>query len=277
MRGLRGKVAIVTGATKAMGETVAERLASEGCLLITCGRDEKPGEACAQRIRDSDGRARFLRTDVSREDEIRHLVATAVETYGRLDIVVNVAAAIDIIRAGEVKPVVEESTENWHYQMVVNAYAPFWLFKYAIPPMIEAGGGAFVNLSTMASTKVGLGMPSYVASKSAMEALTRQVAVDYGKYNIRANCIMTGAIMVPQNRHLHEHPVAGPAMREMRILCRSGTPDDIACMCAFLASEESGWTTGALIPVEGGASIKASTPNIGGVYAEMSKGQAGKG
>src|SRR5580704_17657189 len=111
MRGLKGKVAIVTGATKDMGEAVAERLAAEGAKILCCGRDSARGEQCAARIRENGGEAQFARVDVSLEDDVRNAVSTAVAKFGRLDIVVNLAAAVDMVRGGGTRSVTEETNE----------------------------------------------------------------------------------------------------------------------------------------------------------------------
>ena len=270
MKGLKGKVAIVTGATKEMGEVVAERLAAEGMRVLGCGRDAARGEACAQRIRESGGRAKFQRVDVGHEAEVAGVVQAAVAEYGRLDIVVNLAAAVDSIRSGNEKRVTEESTEAFQRQLTINALAPFWFFKYAIPEMIRAGGGSFVNVSSLAGAKSVPGMPAYSASKAALEGLSRQVATDYAANNIRSNCIGVGAIRTSQNTHLHDHPVVGPAMRTGQIITRPGNSNDIASMVAFLASEESAFSTGEVFYVDGGSRLKTVVPDISAAYKQMS-------
>lgn len=275
MKGLSGKVAIVTGATKDMGEAVAERLASEGVKVLCCGRDALRGESCASRIRARGGEARFLATDVSIETDVQRAISTAVETFSRLDIVVNLAAAVDVIRGGGAKQVTEESTEGFQRQLTVNVLGPFWFFKHAIPEMLKTGGGNFVNVSSLAGSKATPGLPAYSASKAALEGLSRQVAVDYGELNIRSNCIAVGAIRTSQNTHLHEHPVAGPALRAAQIIARPGNSEDIASMVAFLASDESAFTTGEVIAVDGGSKVKQVVPSVSTAYRQMSNNDAG--
>ncbi len=276
MKGLKGKVAIVTGATKEMGEVVAERLAAEGVSVLGCGRDAARGEACAQRIRTAGGKARFLRVDVGNEAEVIGVVRAAVAEFGRLDIVVNLAAAVDSIRAGNEHRVTEESTETFQRQLTINALAPFWFFKYAIPEMRKAGGGSFVNVSSVAGTKATPGMPAYSASKAALEGLSRQVATDYAADNIRSNCIGVGAIRTSQNTHLHDHPVVGPAMRAGQMVTRPGNSHDIASMVAFLASEESAFTTGEVVFVDGGGRLKTVMPDVSAAYKKMEEDAAKK-
>jgi NAD(P)-dependent dehydrogenase (short-subunit alcohol dehydrogenase family) len=268
MKGLEGKVAIVTGATKDMGEAVAKRLAAEGVKVLCCGRDVVRGEQCVGEIRNSKGDAKFVRTDVGVETDVQQTIGAAIAEFGRLDIVVNLAAAVDIGRSGGFKRVTEETNEVFRRQFEINVVAPFWFFKYAIPEMAKGGGGVFVNVSSLTGSKATPGIPAYSMSKAALEGLSRQVAVDYGKDNIRSNCISVGAISTSQSAPLHSHPVAGPALRQTQIINRSGIPDDVASMVAFLASDESSFITGEMLPVDGGAGIKHNIPDIGDVYRQ---------
>ena len=263
MRGLKGKVAIVTGATKDMGEAVAERLGAEGVKVLCCGRDSGRGEQCAARIRANGGEAQFARVDVGIEEEVRNVVVVAVSKFGRLDIVVNLAAAVDAVRGGGARRVTEETNDSLLRQININVVAPFWFFKYAIPEMQKTGGGNFVNVSSLAGKKPPPGLPSYSMSKAALEGLSRQVAVDYGDSNIRSNCIIVGAIRTSVNSQMHDHQVAGPALRHGQIVKRSGVPADIASMVAFLASDESSFITGEDLPVDGGMRVKMVLPDLG--------------
>jgi NAD(P)-dependent dehydrogenase (short-subunit alcohol dehydrogenase family) len=112
------------------------------------------------------------------------------------------------------------------------------------------------------------GLPSYSTSKAALEGLSRQVALDYGEGGIRSNCIVVGAIRNSRNARLHEHPEAGPALRQTQILQRPGVAEDVASMVAFLASDESGFITGEALPVDGGAQIKHLMPDLGKVFRD---------
>lgn len=266
MRGLKDKVAIVTGATKDMGSAVAARLAAEGVKLLCCGRDAERGEQAAALIRADGGDARFVRTDVGIEDEVRNVIAKAVESFGRLDIVVNLAAATDLGRAGGLKRVTEDTNEGFQSQFNINLIAPFWFYKYAIPEMQKNGGGNFVNISSLSATRVSPGLGAYSISKAALDALSRQVAIDYAASNIRSNCIGVGAIRIAQSAPLHDHPEAGPALRQAQILPRAGTPDDVASMVAFLASDESSFISGDVLPLDGGALVKMVVPDIQAIY-----------
>lgn len=270
MRGLSGKVAIVTGATQSMGIGLAERLVEEGACVVGCGRSADRGEAAAKSVREQGGTMTFMRADVTQEHDVRAVVENAIATHGRLDIVVNNAAAIDHIRGGGEKPLVDEESSALDRHLSVGFYGPFWFAKYAIPQMIKQGGGVFVNISSLVAVRPAQGMPAYASSKAALEAFSRQIAVDYASDNIRSNVVRVGAIQVEQNRRLHEHPAAGPALRENQLIQRSGRPEDIAAATAFLASDDAGFITGIAINVDGGAFYKTHVPDVSSVYAEIS-------
>lgn len=269
MRGLSGKVAIVSGTTQTMGIAIAERLVEEGVSVVGCGRSADRGEAAASAVREKGGAMIFTPADLSREEAVRAVVDLAIETHGRIDIVVNNAAAIDHIRGGGEKPPVEEENSAFERHLGVGLYAPFWFAKYVVPHMREQGGGAFVQISSLASIRGSSGMPAYASSKAALEAFSRQLATAYAPDNIRSNVVRVGAIQVEQNRRLHEHPIAGPAMRENQMLQRSGMPTDIAAATAFLASDESGFITAVAINVDGGAAYKTHVPDVSAIYAAM--------
>lgn len=268
MRGLKGKVAIVTGATKDMGVAIAKRLGDEGVKVVCCGRDSGSGGQCAAGIRARGGDSHFFRVDVGVEEDVKGVVRAAVSNFGRLDIVVNVAALVGGHQKGTARRVTEETNEAFLDHIRINVMAPFWFFKHGIPEMQKTGGGNFVNISSLAGKKPMPGLPSYSTSKAALEGLSRQVALDYGESGIRSNCIVVGAIRNARNGRLHDHPEAGPALRQTQILQRSGVADDVASMVAFLASDESSFITGEAVPVDGGALIKHMMPNLGDAFRE---------
>jgi NAD(P)-dependent dehydrogenase (short-subunit alcohol dehydrogenase family) len=265
MKGLDGKVAIVTGATKAMGEAIAARLATEGIRIVGCGRSVAQGESVAERITAAGNHAVFITADVSREEDVQATVAQAVTSFGRVDIIVNNAAPIDVVQSDD-KQVVDMSTEVFQHILRTGLFGPFWFFKYGIPEMLKVGGGSFVSVSSLASTLAIRGLPAYGVSKAALEALSRQVAVDYADQGIRSNSVLLGRIATPDNAKSVEHPVVGPALRQLPMLPRLGTPEEVASMVAFLASDEASYVTGALLPVDGGASVKAPLPDMRTAY-----------
>jgi NAD(P)-dependent dehydrogenase (short-subunit alcohol dehydrogenase family) len=260
VRGLTDKVAIVTGATKAMGAAIAKRLCDEGAFVVGTGRDEAAGRAIAERISADGGSASFVRGDLAVPEDIQQVVAFASERYGPADIVVNNAAAVDMIRGGREGSVLEESLEAFERQVRVGMYAPLLLAQAVLPAMVERRAGAFVSVSAWNATRAVPAVTGYAAAKAALEALDRQIARDYGGYGIRANSVLTGMIRVDQNKDMHDSEL-GPAIRShVQILPTVGSPEDIASAVAFLASEDARFITGATLAVEGGAIAKGGFP-----------------
>ncbi|WP_375476350.1 SDR family NAD(P)-dependent oxidoreductase [uncultured Jatrophihabitans sp.] len=260
-------VAIVTGATQAMGEAIARRLARNGVAVLGVGRDDSRGRAVAARIVADGFEADFVATDVGKEDEVARAVEAVVERFGGLDIVVNNAASLDAWPPEA--PVHLEPTDVFDSILRVNLYGPFWFVKYGAPVMIAGQrGGLFVNISSYAAHRGVAGKPAYTASKGALEALTRQVAVDYAEYGIRANTLVLGSIGVPRNAALHDDPDMAEAMRAGRLVHRAGTPDDTAAAVAFLASPDAGFITGTTLNVDGGLLAKAAVPRVAQRLAE---------
>jgi 3-oxoacyl-[acyl-carrier protein] reductase len=260
---LANRVALVTGATGSMGAAIAQRLADEGASVVGVGRTEDNGHRCMKQIVAGGGRACFIVADVSREEQVRDAVAATVEAFGRLDIVVNAAAATELLRGASEQPVVDEPTEVFDRMMRVNLYGPFWTAKYAIPHMLRTGdGGAIVSISSISSSRVDRAMPGYAASKAGLEGLTRQIAADYGDQGIRVNAIALGSIRSIETAHIHDDPINGPARRRNRMIPEPGTVEDVAELVAFLASPRSGFLTAAVVPLDGGALSAYPAPVI---------------
>jgi NAD(P)-dependent dehydrogenase (short-subunit alcohol dehydrogenase family) len=261
MTGLHGKVALVTGATGAMGEAIAHRLARDGATVVGVGRGADRGAQAAERIR-AEGlraeglRADFIAADLSREDEVARVVDTAATRHGPVDIVVNNAASLDAATRESAAHL--EPTGTFEAILKVGLYAPFWLAKYAVPAMIEGGrGGLLVAISSYASARGVAGIPAYTAAKGGLEALTRQLAAEYAEHGIRANTLVLGSISVPRNADLHADQAMADALRRARMTDNVGTPADVAAAVSFLASDQAGFITGATLNVDGGLLAKA--------------------
>lgn len=258
---LAGKVALVTGATQAMGEAIARRLASDGAAVLGVGRNEERGNAVAARLRADGLRADFVAADVGEERQVAAAVEAAVQRFGGLDIVVNNAASLD--GSAPEAPVHLEPTATFDAIMKVNLYGPFWFAKYAVPVMMASGaGGSFVTISSYSAERGVAGIPAYTASKGALHALTRQIAVDYAEYGIRANTLVLGSISVPRNAVLHDDAAMADALRSARLVHRVGRPDDVAAAVAFLAGDEAGYITGTTLDVDGGLLAKAPVTRV---------------
>jgi NAD(P)-dependent dehydrogenase (short-subunit alcohol dehydrogenase family) len=245
---LEGKVALVTGSTRGIGRTIAEMFAEEGAKVVLSGRSADKGEKNAQRIRDAGGEAIFVPLDVADETSVQAAVAATVEAYGPITTLINNAAPTALVNVS-FKPVTELSTQEWDDIVRGTGSSMFWTSKYAIPHMLEAGGGSIVNVSSGAAVFGVPGLSAYSAAKGAVNSLTRVLAVENGKQGIRCNTIIVGRVVsYAQDR--------GP--ETTKELMRVGNPRDIAYAALWLAADESEWITGSEITADGGARFNAS-------------------
>jgi len=256
-RGMRldGKVALVTGATKGIGRTIATVFAREGAKVVLAGRTIGAGEQLEAEIAAAGGAAVYVPTDIGTEADVARAVRTAVERFGRLTTLVNNAAATHLsgLPDREDSGVAALGNEVLAEALQTNLWGLVWCCKHAIAAMTDAGGGSIVNISSGVATKGAAMMDAYTATKGAMNALTRSMAVEYAKQRIRVNAISSGLI---QSGESIEPLLADPAMREW--LERSiplpyfGVPEDIAWGCVYLASDEARYVTGTILPIDGG-------------------------
>ncbi len=268
---LTGKVAVVTGSTRGIGAQTARQFAEAGAAVVVTGRSTQDGEAVAVDIRRAGGRAKFLKSDMCSESELKAVMDFAAKEFGKLNVLVNCAAATDELHAGNDLPMADLKTEQLKKVIDVGIYGLFWSTKYALPHMIAAGGGSIVNISSGVSIAGLPGQPGYAMTKGAMNAVTRQIAVDYAKANIRCNAIIVGVISgAPPTDFLLNHPVAGPALKGC-LLTRVGRASDIANMAQYLASDLSEFMTGGLIPVAGGWDASAHLPDMSAAFADDHK------
>ncbi len=258
-----GKVAIVTGSTRGIGRATAVRFAEEGAAVIVTGRTEDAGREAEQEIRDAGGEATFVRTDLANESDVVAMVAAAVDRYGKVTTLVNNAAPTELMGPGQLdRRVTELENDAWDSIMLVALKAVVWACKHSIPEMTKAGGGAIVNISSAASLLGTPGLDTYTAAKGALNTLTRSMAVEYAPDGIRSNCIVSGMVLTSEGAFkMMEDPVIGGATKAMH-LTRLGLPIDIANAALFLASDESAFVTGAVIPVDGGVTARMPVPDI---------------
>ena len=192
---LEGKVAFISGSTRGIGRTLAEMFADEGAKVVVSGRSVEKGEAVAQRIRDAGGDAMFVTLDVSDELSVRAAIDATVERYGRLTTLINNAAATDLVNRG-MKPMHEVTTDEWEAIMRTTLTGNvFWASKYAIPHLIDAGGGSIVNVSSGGAVFGVPGISVYSAAKGGMNAISRTMAVEYAPHRIRCNVIIVGRVI----------------------------------------------------------------------------------
>jgi NAD(P)-dependent dehydrogenase (short-subunit alcohol dehydrogenase family) len=249
-------VAFITGATSGIGAVMAQRFAEQGACVVIAARREDKGEAIAGKIRDAGGKAAFRRMDIAREADVEAAIDFTARTFGALNVLVNNAGPVDLLKSGADRRIHETETEAFDSIVKVTLYGPYWCCKHAIPHMIKAGAGSIVNISSIAAVTGMPMLPAYSAAKGALSALTRQIAFDYGAHKIRSNAIITGLIVHEGSQGQVDTPEKYQAYRA-RHLTRLGVPDDIANAAIYLASDESEFVTGSHINVEGGVLVKS--------------------
>ena len=254
MNRLAGKVAIITGASKGLGEADARLFSAEGATVILTDVDTTNGERVASEIGTS---ARFIRQDVREEAGWKALVALVMSDYGRLDVLVNNAG---VVEAGTVETT---SEADYRFVMAVSADGTFFGCKHAIPAMRASGGGSIINMASIASIQGESLVAAYCAAKGAVEALTRSVAVHcaQGGMAIRCNSVHPSGIDTPMVREFGAKVIAVAAAPSTRTSPHGasplGAPDDIAATVLFLASDESRFINRQRIVVDNSMSVTA--------------------
>ena len=247
---LEKRVAIVTGAGSGIGRASALLFAKEGAKVIVADFVRDSGQQTVSLIKNEGGESIFVESDVSHAVDAQRLVNTAIETYGKLDILFN-NAGINLE-----KTVTETSEDDWSRVINVNLKGVFLCSKYAIPEMIRNGGGVIINTASIRGLVGQYHLAAYCASKGGVVLLTKAMALDYGQDNIRVNCVCPGGIETPMHKAFLAtlvHPERETEEMLKKIpLGRIGEPEDVARVALFLASDESAYLTGLAIPVDGG-------------------------
>jgi len=247
---MRGKVAIVTGGASGIGRATAVLFAREGAAVVVADIDEAAGQQTVELVKAVGAEGMFVRTDVSRSEDVNRLVSATVDRHGRLDNLVN-NAFWGVLN----QPVTETSDEDWTRTVDVTLRGTFNGCRAAIPAMVASGGGSIVNLSSVAGVKSSPRFAAYSAAKGGVGALTRSVALDYGGQGIRVNAVAPGTIETPAITSILSDPVRREYLESKILLGRLGQPDDIARAILFLASDESSFMTGQIMVVDGGRCI----------------------
>jgi NAD(P)-dependent dehydrogenase (short-subunit alcohol dehydrogenase family) len=250
---LQDKVAIITGAGSGMGRVAAQLFAKEGARVVVAEFGEAAGQETVDQVQAAGGQATFVRTDVSDEASAKAMVDHAVGTYGRVDVLYNNAGVMPEADHS----VIDTDVATWDQVMAVNVRGVFLGCKYAIPQMVGQGSGSIINIASFVAL-LGCSVPqdAYTASKGAVISLTRSLAVQFGPNGVRSNAICPGPVETPL---LMDWLVKDEEAKRIRLARnptgRFGKPEEIVNMALYLASDESRWTNGASLVVDGGISV----------------------
>ena len=239
---LEGKVAVVTRGSRGIGRAIVRRFLADGACVVSGSRTRPPDEDGEQLA--------WIPTDVSVPEQARRLVDAAVERHGRLDVLVNNAALEHEATVEETEP------EDWDRVMAVNLRGPYLCARAAIPHLRRAGGGTIVNVGSVDGLRAEPGLAAYCTSKGGLLALTRSIAVDYGADGIRCTCVCPSYVateMLEQFYDAQPDPVAARAQgASMHPLGRISTPEEVAALAAWLASDEASFANGQAFVLDGG-------------------------
>jgi NAD(P)-dependent dehydrogenase (short-subunit alcohol dehydrogenase family) len=253
---LDGRVAVVTGASKGIGRVISQVFASEGARVVCAARSRALVEETASAIKQSGGEATAMTADLSREDDVRELMKRAVDTYGRLDTLVNNAGD-----GGPTKPVQDYPLDDWYYTVNSCLTSSYLCVRFAVPFMIQAGRGAIVNISSMAGRRGLAYRIGYCASKAGQMGMTYGLALELGRHNITVNAVLPGAVEGDRIDRViaGQAEVRGITVEQQRKafvdrspLKRMATADDIARAAAFLCSDHARSISGQCLPVNSG-------------------------
>jgi NAD(P)-dependent dehydrogenase (short-subunit alcohol dehydrogenase family) len=250
MKRLSGKVAVVTGGNAGIGEAIAKAFAREGASVVITGRRQGELYRVVSDIVKEQGKVFAVVGSVTDESHVQEAVRQAVQQFGRLDILINNAGVGDFGRRLH-----EIDDTTWAHVLDVNLTGVFRMTRAALPQMLAQGKGAIVNISSVASL-IGLPtLPVYAASKGALDAMTRALAVDYAREGIRCNVVNPGLIDTPMAAPLISNPELLDPILSHYPIRRAGKPEEVAQMALYLASDEAGWVTGGTFSIDGGMTI----------------------
>ena len=245
---LDGKVAIITGGGMGMGRASAILFAREGAKVTVADIDTEAGEQTVRTIKESGGEAIFVKTDVSKSKDCASMVKATVDAFGKLDIIYNNAGILE----PEYVPLHECKEEDFDKVIAVNLKGVFLGMKYAIPEMLKAGGGSIIN---QASAVCSIGIPkhpSYAPAKGGVVTMSMSAAMDYVRDNIRINWITPGTVSTPMVEQAFPNREDYDRLQKWQALGRFGTPEEIANVALFLASDESSYITSTEMKADGG-------------------------
>ena len=247
---LDGKVALITGAASGIGRASALLFAKEGAKVAVADYVPEGGQETVKMIREAGGEAIFIEADVCKTADVERMVKTTVDTYGRIDILYNNAGIM-----GTFARTAKATEENWDLVLGTNLKGVFLGSKYAIPVMLNQGGGVIVNTASINSFMGAPDLAAYAASKGGVIQLTKSVALEYAHKNIRVNCICPGMIRTPMTEY-EGMPVEADFIPQRR----AGQAEDVARAALYLASDDSAYVTASSLVIDGGWTAQMSIP-----------------
>ena len=245
---LAGKIALITGGSRGIGKEIARVFLEEGAKVMITSKDPKRLESAANELG-----ASFVEADIQKENEVKNVVKNTIEKFGKIDILVNNAGIFP-----QTKPLHEISESEWNEVIDVNLTGQFRFTKAVIPHMKKNGGGSIVNISSNAGLKAfeDFQADAYTASKGALVLLTKTCAVEYAKDKIRFNCICPGVVETDMTKPYLSTEADRKMMESEHPIGKIGMPIDVAKAVLYFASDDSSWTTGSVLAIDGGGSAK---------------------
>jgi len=247
---LAGKSAVITGGGTGIGQAIALAFAREGAQVAVAGRRKEKLDETLHLLQQAGCSALALECDVTKAADTQRVLKSAEDAFGKVNVLVNNAGALSVSTVENI------TEEDWDRVMATNVKGPFLMSRAALPAMRRAGGGSIINVGSVLGIVAIRDRAAYCASKGGVSMLTKAMALDHAQDNIRVNCVCPSIVESDMTRNLFAETEAGQQARESRLasipLGRFGKPADIAGLTVFLASEESSWMTGTVIPVDGG-------------------------
>lgn len=238
---LQDRVAVVTGGTSGIGEASAKAFAKEGANVAVVGRNEESGQKIVKEITETNGKAIFIKMDVTKEKDVKNGIKKIVDRFGTIDILLNSAGIHD-----GYKDVTQADEESFDKIWEVNVKGVFLVTKEVIPMMVEKGKGAVITIGSQGSFVAGPGGIAYVTTKHALVGFNKQLAFDFGAKGIKANLIAPGFIKTPMTEDIDD-----PRLKDIPAQ-RAGTPNEVAFVAVFLASDDSNYMQGSEVTIDGG-------------------------
>ena len=243
---LTGKVAVVTGGSRGIGEGICLRLANQGADVAILDILEKEGNETVSRIKEMKAKAAFYKCDITNKEQVDSSIGTILKDFGKIDILVN-NAGVFFIRMFD-----QTTEEEWDKTFDVNVKGSYFLTQKVLPYFLKQGKGKIIFTGSIFGPIGAPAASSYAASKMAVHGLIHSLAIELAPKKINVNAVAPGNVDTPMNYELYEKFGGREAFRQQYPLGRIGLPEDIAAAVAFLASEEADWITGVVLPVDGG-------------------------